>query len=360
MLARPLGGVRYAGRSKTSYAAGCVRAAARRLYLVPLDHYVSQVHLRKFLAPDLGNRMFAMSKTTLKRFPTRPVDVCRIDEGSTNAYLTEPRAVEDFLTLIEPKYNSAIESFLTSDIDAESVMTVAGFIAYVYACSPTGMRLNSVSLRASVEATAEILDRKGGLPQIPEELGASTIKELFDGQAVGVKVDPKFPQAMGISRILGLAARLGNFPWQVLRNNDSTSPFFSSDFPIALQPSSDPRIMNKIVPLTPVLAIRILPSFDLETTEPDFAFSGFRYQTRTLHHNEVRQLNELLVRAAEDFVFYSADNTWVPRFVERNRHFRTESTTDRLPTPTGGELQVTRQRIAPFQRPAVGRDRQPT
>jgi hypothetical protein len=319
---------------------------------MPLDHYVSQVHLRKFLAPDLGNRLFAMSKATLKRFTPAPKDVCRIDEGSTNQYLGEPRAVEEFLKIIEPKYNSAIDSFLASDVHDESVMTIAGFVAYVYSCSPTGMRISSVPLRASVEATAELLDRQGKLPPIPEELGASTVKELFDRQKVRVEVDPKFPQAMGISQILHLAAQLGNFSWEVLLNNESSSPFFTSDFPIALQPSSDPRIMNKIVPLTPTLAIRILPAFESETTEPDFSFSRFRYRTCALRHNDVRKINELLVRSAEDFVFYCRDRFWTSRFIERNRHFRIDSTTDRIPTPSGGESQLSRQHIAPFQRPA--------
>ncbi len=321
-----------------------------------LDHYVSQVHLRGFVASDLGNRMFATSKSTLKRFTPTPKAVCRIEEGSTNDYLSDPRAVEDFLKLIEPKYNSAVDSLLASDIHDDVIMTLAGFAAYVYVCSPAGMRLAMGPLRASVEATAEILDRQGELPPIPQGLGASSIRELFEMQALKVDVDPKFPQAMGISQIVQLAAQLGNFPWEILRNEERGSPFFTSDFPVALQQSSDPRIMNRIVPLTPKLAIRILPNFESRTDEPDLSFSGFRYRVRTLRRSEVRVVNELLVRAAEDFVFYCEDHAWTPRFIERNRHYRTESVTERIPTPTGGELQVSGQRIAPFRRPpaAVG------
>ncbi|MEX2490412.1 MAG: DUF4238 domain-containing protein [Nitrospirales bacterium] len=320
---------------------------------MPLDHYVSQVHLRKFLAPAIGSRMLAISKTTLKQFSPAPNNVCRIQEGSTNEYLSDPRAVEEFLRLVEPNYNQALVALESSYIDDLAVMTVAGFIAYVYSCSPTGMRLNSAPLRASVEGTAELLDRQGKLPPIPEELGASTLKELLENQKLKVNVDPKFPQALGIAQIVRLAAQLGNFPWEILRNRESGSPFFSSDFPIGLEQSSDPRIMNKIVPLSPTLAVRILPSIDAKQQDPDLSFGGFRYFVRSPRHNEIRAINQLLVRSAEDFVFFSENYSWIPRFIERNRHFRVECATDRISVHSGGEYQVSRQRVAPYDRQSL-------
>ena len=63
---------------------------------MPLDHYVSQVHLKKFYSPALGNRMYAIRKSDLKVFTPRSEDVCRIMDGSTNAYLREDRAIEGF------------------------------------------------------------------------------------------------------------------------------------------------------------------------------------------------------------------------------------------------------------------------
>ena len=60
---------------------------------MPLDHYVSQVHLKNFHSPKLGEMLYAMRKPDMKAFPCRTKDVCRIEEGSTNDYLTEPRAI---------------------------------------------------------------------------------------------------------------------------------------------------------------------------------------------------------------------------------------------------------------------------
>jgi hypothetical protein len=73
-----------------------------------LDHYISQVQLNNFNSPTLGGLMYAIRKSDLKRFPTKSQDVCRIEEGSTNAYLTKDRAIEEFLKDVEPRYNASL------------------------------------------------------------------------------------------------------------------------------------------------------------------------------------------------------------------------------------------------------------
>ncbi|KAA0070456.1 hypothetical protein [Tardiphaga sp. P9-11] len=73
-----------------------------------LDHYVSQLHLRNFYSPVLGERLYAVRKSDLKAFTPRSQDICRIDEGNRNAYLQDERAIEEFLKEIEPKYNVSL------------------------------------------------------------------------------------------------------------------------------------------------------------------------------------------------------------------------------------------------------------
>ncbi|WP_425603751.1 DUF4238 domain-containing protein [Coraliomargarita parva] len=75
-----------------------------------LDHYISQVYLRNFYAPDLKGRMHAIRKRDLKYFTPDSKSICRIDENSTNAYLEDSRAIEKFLKTIEPKYNTAVRN----------------------------------------------------------------------------------------------------------------------------------------------------------------------------------------------------------------------------------------------------------
>src|SRR3954468_20438786 len=135
-----------------------------------LDHYVSQVHLKNFYSPALDGLMYAIRKSDLKRFTPKSQDVCRIEEGSTNAYLTKDRAIEEFLKDVEPRYNASLAKLRENKMDQESIASLAGFAAYVVTCSPTAMRLHSGPLKAQLEAEAAILDKHGLIPKAPEIL----------------------------------------------------------------------------------------------------------------------------------------------------------------------------------------------
>src|SRR2546422_7488292 len=146
---------------------------------MPLDHYVSQVHLRRFYSPVLVNRMYAIRKTDFRAFTPDSQSVCGIMDGSTNAYLREDRAVEEFLKTIEPNYNAALDKLIAGKIDKECIYTIAGFIAYVVTCSPAGMRIQSGPLKSIVETEAAMMDAQGLMPPSPAELGGKSITELL-------------------------------------------------------------------------------------------------------------------------------------------------------------------------------------
>ena len=201
---------------------------------MPLDHYVPQVHLKNFYSPKLGNLMYAMRKSDLKSFTPDAKSVCRIDDGSTNQYLREDRIIEEFLKEIEPKYNKAVSKLETNNIDSECIYTIAGFISYIVTCSPTGMRISSVPLKETVEETSRILDSLKALPSPPPSLGGS-LTELFNEGKLEINVDPKYPQAIGITSILSLISMFGNFTWDILINSFEDSPFLTSDFPVAIE-----------------------------------------------------------------------------------------------------------------------------
>lgn len=90
--------------------------------------------------------------------------------------------------------------------------------------------------------------------------GGLNLTELLQHGLVYADSDPKFSQAIGISSILRNLDLLGNFQWEILINQFEDSAYFTSDYPIAIEASMDPDVLNKIVPLSPSLAIRILPN----------------------------------------------------------------------------------------------------
>jgi hypothetical protein len=134
------------------------------------DHYVSQVHLKNFISPALDGKLYAIRKSDLKRFQPRSKDICRIEDGSTNAYLTESRAIEEFLKDVEPRYNASLAKLREDKPDQESIFCVAGFVAYIINCSPAAMRIHSEPLRATLASTATLLDAQG---QIPKSAGGA-------------------------------------------------------------------------------------------------------------------------------------------------------------------------------------------
>jgi hypothetical protein len=323
---------------------------------MPLDHYIPQVHLKKFYSPLLGDRMmYATRKSDLILFTTKSKSVCVIDDGSTNAYLKEDQAIEEFLKTIEPKYNEALAKLIGGKIDEQCIYTIGGFVAYVVSCSPAGMRIQSGPLKSSVETVAATMEARGLIPPPPKELGGESLVELLGTGAVKVKVDPKFPQAIGISSIHRSLAIFGNFRWDILLNDFNHSPFFTSDFPAAIEETRDRLIINRIVPLAPNLAIRIRPDLTIDKDLADFSFANFRCHRRSISQTEAVEINRLIVRCAEDTVFYRDDSAWVQRFIAKNRHYRVEPSTSTQPTKNGSRL-ISRLKIvsvaAPHESPA--------
>lgn len=207
------------------------------------------------------------------------------------------------------------------------------------------MRIFSAPLKDMVEVTAAQLDATGILPEPPPELGGANLTELLNDKKVRVSVDPKYPQAIGINQILSNTAIFCNSRWEVLYNDIIDSPFFTSDYPIAIEETTDPHILNKIIPLSPKIAIRICPNPSFEKEVPDFTFSGFAYCIRTPNRKEVFKVNELIVRSAENMVFYRDNHNWVRRFVANNSAFRIEPYSRKIKSNKGTFMLFT-QRIA--------------
>jgi len=309
-----------------------------------LDHYVSQVHLRNFYSPALGGRMYAVRKSDGKAFTPNSESVCRIEAGNTNDYLIEDRLIEEFLKGIEPKYNASVKKLAAGNVTAECVYVLAGFASYVMTCSPAGMRIHAASLKATLESSARALDAAGAFAPPPESLGGANLTELLRDGKLEFKVDPKYPQAIGIANILKMTSLLGNCAWDILLNSHDDASFFTSDYPIAIEDSGDPRPVNSIVPLTPTLAVRIQPDPSRERSAPDFTFPNFSFRVRDISRPEAVAINQLIVQCAEDVVFYRDDHAWVRRFVSKHGTLGIETVSQEFQTPKGFLL-LARQRI---------------
>lgn len=300
-----------------------------------LDHYVSQVHLKRFAAPDLNGRIYAIRKNDLKRFQPRTKDVCRTDEGNTNKYLIEPRIIEEFLRSIEGRYTAAVAKFQMGDPDREAVYVVAGFAAYVLTCSPAAMRINSTPLAGIVRNTVKILEGGGRIPPSPSVFGGRSLSELLESGSVIADIDEKFPQAIGITSIINILSNIGNSYCEILINDHEDCPFFTSDYPAAIEYDRDIRIINRVLPLDPTIAVRFRPNIDRPRDIVDLEFRDFRFLTRRVTRGEAVELNRSLIRTAENIVFFRDDRPWVPGIIEKNRHFRAVCRNIYIPQKSG-------------------------
>jgi hypothetical protein len=109
--------------------------------------------------------------------------------------------------------------------------------------------------------------------------------------------------------------------------------------------------MNKIVPLAPDLAVRILPDIRLSRMEPDLTFKSFSHKQRTLKRADILDVNRLIVRCAEDILFYRDDREWVPSFIAKNCGYRVDTIVSQIPHGSGF-LTVASQRIVSGSKPA--------
>ncbi|MBL1353637.1 MAG: DUF4238 domain-containing protein [Zetaproteobacteria bacterium] len=308
-----------------------------------LDHYISQVHLKNFYSEDLGQLMYAINKKDQKLFTPNSKSVCRIENNSTNYFLKDERVIEEFLKGVEPKYNAAVSKLIEGNIDTESIYVISGFVAYVLTCSPAAMRIQSEPLSHSVEETAQILDKNNKIPLPPKELGGKNLSELLKNGKVNIEIDEKYPQAIGVSSILSLVSIFGNSKWEILINPLQSNPFFTSDFPVVIEKTNDPRVLNRIIPLTPTIAVRIKPDITLEREEVDFTFSSFRYLIKRLNRSEVIGINRLIVQCAEFTVFFNKTHHWVAKFVHKYSGFRVVPRVTKIPHGNGTLLWCTQE-----------------
>lgn len=270
--------------------------------------------------------MFAFGKINQKTFQCDAYSQCRIEEGSTNPYLQEPRAIEDFLKDVEPRYNDALDKLRTMSLDAAAIYAIAGFAAYVETCSPAGMRIYSAPIRNVIEVTAELLERSGMIPPAPPEFGGGSLADNIKLGLVQVAIDPKYPQSIGIRTVLGRLSIWGNSWWDILINDDHDSPFLSSDHPVGIENSDRPGVVNRIVPLAPNLAIRIKP--DVRQRDAiDLTFSNLRVRRLILTKQMVADINRAIVQAAEETVYSSVDRPWIPRFIQKYADCQVEAKT---------------------------------
>ncbi|MGI4878004.1 MAG: DUF4238 domain-containing protein [Janthinobacterium lividum] len=307
---------------------------------MPLDHYVPQVYLRQWRSLERDSQQVLVTrKSDLLEFPANPSSICRIENGSTNQYFDDERILEKFLLDIEPLYNHAVGVFRQGDLTRNEVYVVAGLMAYLVHCSPTGVRLAKEYFDALILAELTILDRAGVFPPAPEALGRMSVSELVRDGLIQPTIDEKYPHSLGIEVLTTFISYLVDAEWQVLVSDKRSGSFLTSDYPLPILIPTGMESVTRIFPLAPDLAV-VVKGKDrgIEKLSDKVTFENFRYKRFLASAKLIRMTNDLIVKAAEDLIISNARPPWLRAFVAKRADYKLINTIKRVETPRGEKI----------------------
>jgi hypothetical protein len=288
------------------------------------DHYVAQTYLRAFglaVNPDSVN---VIRKSDLSRQGAIPVkSICYGVNWSTTEYIPDnPRAVEDYLKLFEPKWAECVKSIQEDAYTETTKYLMAGYLSYLRACTPTAVRLGSEGLAHIVQDLYNRIEEKE--LSKPDTKYREVIELIRKHGGTQVEIKEAYPKAMGISSLIACQKILATSPWIVFKNETPTE-YITSDNPVCMQ-YWNPNRCDFYCPLTPRLAIVIHPIRDTEPRESDSLGS--------LKPEGVAMLNRLMVQSAEDKVIFNKHDE-VEALVKENRDWRVELRKIKIPVGKG-------------------------
>ncbi|MEX0969524.1 MAG: DUF4238 domain-containing protein [Paracoccaceae bacterium] len=303
---------------------------------MPLDHYVSKVHLKQFLGNSGTLLLNAIRKSDGKIFTPRTKDICRELDGNTNPYLAYDRAVEEFLKSIEPAYEPCLSRVSKDELDWQSRKVFAGFLAYIGIYTPAALRMSDTPTRAMLEREVEILEKQGMFsdlepPALPEFQSKAPSQLLKEG-LIKFEIDPKHQQALATLGLMEITEKLANCDVTIVvpRGNGR---FLTSDFPSVILEYVENKYAQQFLPLSPKIGL----VFHTHTFE---AAGDPRHQVYKIGSKMVQKINNEIIKAAEDLVFSSRNHQWLRSVVNEFKDFRTELVVQKF-----GPYQFTQKRV---------------
>lgn len=292
-----------------------------------LDHYVSQVHLKQFLQQSDAKLLLAIRKSDLSSFTPRPKDVCRTEDGSTNQYLTNNRAVEEFLKEIEPAYEPCLAKVAHGELDWKCREVFGGFLAYIQTYTPAALRMFDPTIRVMLERAAKALEDSGELepicvPDLPDWHGKNISQLTAEGK-VRFKIDLKMPQAMVTTQLLRIRQTLASSDVTVLKAS-GRSNFLTSDYPSVILAHYQNKFAQRFLPISPKLGLIFHTHTSIEERKE------VRNHFVDIGERRTRNINDEIIKAAENLVFSTHRYPWLRDRVNLFKRYRFECVVDQV------------------------------
>lgn len=292
------------------------------------DHYVAQTYLKHFHTKDSERCVNAILKPTLKELNgVNTRNICQSSNWNTIPCVKDnPRVVEEYLQLFEPKWNDCVKKLETNEFNQDVKYLMAGYIVFLRACTPTAVRLAQNDFGEMIKNEYYVRARKE--LNDPSSPHAEAIRLIEQHGGIKVNIDSDFIKAHGATFLADGIKRFFEFPWLILRN-ETDAPFLTSDNPLCLDFLA-PTMADFYLPITPRIAVVIRP------VDAERRGVALRDSQAEVREERILHFNRLVVRHAENVVVFNTKfYHWLRRLVKKFRYWRTESHVSRLPCYDG-------------------------
>jgi len=286
------------------------------------DHYVSQTYLKWFIDPNkpANNKdVPGLLNVYNKKFPKKskyktPRQVCYEVNGDRNSYFpNNPRILDDFLTIIEPKWELTISELAQGIFSSKTKLIISLYVAYLRGCNPTAKRLGKALL------DIDLVDRR--------RVAAKYVKEQMDGCEDNIRliedllspevvlgIKPECPHALAIKNLVLSGICYFTLPWAIV-NNTSSYPFLTSDNPATLIYYPGRNYAETLfLPLTPKLAISIFSD--------DSGYGSQQLLKVSADAESVEKTNIELIKSAENIIISNVQADWISSLIEKHKNWK--------------------------------------
>ncbi|MHA2039252.1 MAG: DUF4238 domain-containing protein [Promethearchaeota archaeon] len=302
------------------------------------DHYVAQTYLKKFVNEKGDICPYYKKGHIIIGKPKKPKAICFETNGDTNKYFPDPRILDQYLPEFKNTWSENIDKIDSQRLDGDTKYKIAGYIAFLRACTPTAKRLGQESISGVIKPFANKF-MKSSLDK-NETLSTNTkalLNRVITEDQMVLDVDKEFAHALGIESLVSVLNQLYCSCWLVLKNKTNI-PLITSDNPTTLYyPDSKPQFAHIYIPVKTDLAILISPDLSIMQAEHKDVLNYPNENDRfgTIKKNYVKIFNTLVVKGAEDIVLHSSIEEWLEKLVQKYRNWIIESHIVHLQTESG-------------------------
>ena len=294
------------------------------------DHYVAQTYLKHFKVKGIRKCVNAIRKSNLEIFKGVNIqEICQKANWSNSPYhQPNPRMVEDYLKVFEPRWNECITTLRKNTFNIKTKSYMAGYLAFLRACTPKAVRLSERNLQEVLKMTYKVIAQQE-LNKNSEH--AKAIRKIESLGGVNFNVDEGYSKGMTFQQVLTLAEKYIEFQWSVLFNQTAL-PFLTSDNPVCID-RKNAKYSEFYIPITPTISLIIHPHWAGKAKAGQMQITD---EFCDIKEGGVHLLNELLVKNAEDMIIFNHnDYGKVMDLVKKYQNWHVENRATRIPTHDG-------------------------